>query len=476
MKLPVLPSFVANRAVETDDRLAVHDKYHGMPRWEVCRADASLMDAATAAAVAAAPAMAQMKPHERQRILRHCHGRLQEEAAELATHLVQEGGKPLGAARAEVARLLRTFELAADAAGRPIGGLHDLRGSPLSGTALAFERRFPVGPCAFITPFNFPLNLVAHKVAPALAVGCPFVLKPASATPISALRLGMILAETELPPGAFSILPATRAAADCLVTDDRLRFLSFTGSATVGWDLKRRAGKKRVTLELGGNAAAIVAADADLEAAVAALVQGGFNNSGQSCISVQRILVHHSLASAFTERLLAAVADLVVGDPADETTTVGPLIDEDEAERLMEWIAEATATGARVLCGGRRHAAVVAPTVLDRVADTCRIWAEEAFGPVVVLRPFDTVEEAFALVNASRYGLQAALFTRDIGTIQKAWDKLEVGAVIVNDSSSFRDDAMPYGGVKDSGLGREGVYSAMNEMTEPRLLVLPHAG
>lgn len=476
MNLPVEPCFLANRAIETDDRLPVHDKYRGTLAWEVCRADASLMDAAIAAAVEAAPVMAQMKPYERQRILRHCHTRLQAEAVDLTAILVGEGGKPIGAARAEVARLLRTFELSAEAAGRPVGALHDLRGSPLSGTALAFERRFPIGPCAFITPFNFPLNLVAHKIAPALAVGCPFVLKPASTTPVSALRLGRILAETDLPPGAFSILPGTREAADRLVTDERLRFLSFTGSASVGWDLKRRAGHKRVTLELGGNAAAIVAADADLDAAVLALVQGGFTNSGQSCISVQRILVHQSLAAAFTERLLAAVKQLVVGDPTDETTTIGPLIDEDEARRLTDWIAEAADGGARVLCGGGRHGAIVEPTVLERVPETCRVWAEEAFGPVVVLRAFDRLEEAFTLVNASRYGLQAALFTRDMGTIMQAWDRLAVGAVIVNESSSFRDDAMPYGGVKDSGLGREGVHNAMDEMTEPRLLVMPHAG
>ena len=476
MKLPVLPCFLANRTIETHDRLVVHDKYDGTPVWEVCRADATLMDAAIAAAAEAVPAMAQLKPYERQRILRHCHTRLQNEATDLATILVREGGKPIGAARAEVSRLLRTFELAAEAAGRPVGALHDLRGSPLSGATLAFERRFPIGPCAFITPFNFPLNLVAHKIAPALAVGCPFVLKPASVTPVSALRLGAILAETDLPPGAFSILPSTREGADRLVTDERLRFLSFTGSANVGWDLKRRAGKKRVTLELGGNAAAIVAADADLDAAVQALVQGGFTHSGQSCISVQRILVHRSLMVTFPERLLAGVKDLVIGNPANETTTVGPLIDEDEAQRLTDWIAEAAAGDARVLCGGSRNGALVEPTVLDRVPETCRIWAEEAFGPVVVLRPFDTLEEAFALVNASRYGLQAALFTRDMDTIMQAWDKLAVGAVIVNASSSFRDDAMPYGGVKDSGLGREGVHSAMDEMTEPRLLVMPHAG
>lgn len=476
MNLPVVPCFFANRAVETDGRFVVHDKYHGTPVWEVCRADASLMEAAIAAATEAAPAMAHMKPYERQRILRHCHTRLQDEAPDLTTTLVREGGKPVGAARAEVARLLRTFDLAAEAAGRPVGALHDLRGSPLSGAALAFERRFPIGPCAFITPFNFPLNLVAHKVAPALAVGCPFVLKPASATPVSAMRLGTILAETDLPPGAFSILPATRAAADRLVTDDRLRFLSFTGSASVGWDLKRRAGKKRVTLELGGNAAVIVTEDADLKATIQAVVQGGFTNSGQSCISIQRILVHRSLVAPFTDGLLAAVRDLDVGDPADEKTTVGPLIDEDEARRLADWISEAAGGGARVLCGGGRDGAIIEPTVLECVPESCRIWAEEAFGPVVVLRPFDTLEEAFALVNASRYGLQAALFTRDMDTIMQAWDKLAVGAVIVNASSSFRDDAMPYGGVKDSGLGREGVRSAMDEMTEPRLLVMPHAG
>ncbi|MGB7289176.1 MAG: aldehyde dehydrogenase family protein, partial [Candidatus Macondimonas sp.] len=339
MSIPVLPCYVANRPVQTDDRLPVRDKYHGSTRWEVSRVDAALMESAISGAVQAAPAMAHMRPHARQAILRHCLERLREQASSLAAILVQEGGKPLTAARAEVERLLRTFELAAEEAGRPEGAFHDLRGSPLSGETLAFERRFPVGPCAFITPFNFPLNLVAHKVAPALAVGCPFVLKPASNTPVSALMLGEILAETDLPPGAFSIVPCTREAANALVEDDRLHLLSFTGSAAVGWDLKARAGKKRVTLELGGNAACIVAADADLERAIPRIVQGGFGNSGQSCISVQRILVHRSLESAFRERLLDAVVALTVGDPAHADTVVGPLIDEDEAIRLEKWIA-----------------------------------------------------------------------------------------------------------------------------------------
>lgn len=475
MSIPVLPCYVANRPVQTQDRLPVRDKYHGATRWEVSRADAPLMESAIAGSVRAAPAMAGMRPHARQAILRHALARLREQAASLTTVLVQEGGKPLTAARAEVDRLLRTFELATEEAGRPEGAFHDLRGSPLSGEALAFERRFPVGPCAFITPFNFPLNLVAHKVAPALAVGCPFVLKPASNTPVSALMLGEILAETDLPPGAFSIVPCTREAANALVEDDRLRFLSFTGSAAVGWDLKARAGKKRVTLELGGNAACIVAADADLERAIPRIVQGGFGNSGQSCISVQRILIHRSLEAAFRERLLAAVAALAVGDPAHEATVVGPLIDEDEAKRLDQWVAEAQARGARVLCGGHRQGAVFSPTVLEAVPEDCSIWAEEAFGPVVVMRAFSRFDEALTIVNASRYGLQAALFSDHMPHILRAWESLEVGAVVINEAPSFRADAMPYGGVKDSGLGREGVRSAMVEMTEPRPLVFPHA-
>jgi len=475
MTIPVLPCYLANRPTLTDDHLEVRDKYHGTPRWAVSRADDSMMETAIARAVEAAPAVAAIAPHERQRILRHCLTRLHEEANELAAILVQEGGKPLGAARTEIHRLLATFELAAEEAARPAGELHDLRGNAQSGNALAFERRFPIGPCAFITPFNFPLNLVAHKVAPALAVGCPFVLKPASYTPVSALRLGAILAQTDLPDGAFSILPATREAADRLVTDARLRFLSFTGSAEVGWDLKARSGKKRVTLELGGNAGCIVAADADLDAAVAALVQGGFGNSGQSCISVQRILVHRSLEEPFRERLLAAVSTLAAGDPAKEDTIIGPLIDEKEAMRLETWVEEALSRGARQLCGGPRQGAVFPATVLQSVPDTCRLWAEEAFGPVVVLRSFDTIEEAFRIINDSRYGLQAGLFTQNMDGIFTAWNQLEVGAVVVNESSSFRADAMPYGGIKDSGLGREGVRNAMQEMTEPRLLVFPHA-
>jgi acyl-CoA reductase-like NAD-dependent aldehyde dehydrogenase len=333
-------------------------------------------------------------------------------------------------------------------------------------------QRVPVGPCSFITPFNFPLNLVAHKVAPALAVGCPFVLKPASLTPVGALILGELLAETDLPPGAFSILPCTRAGADRFTTDPRLRLLSFTGSAEVGWALKARAGKKKVVLELGGNAAVVVDEGVDLDDAVARIVIGAFYQSGQSCISVQRIIAHSSVYDALRDRLVAATEKLVVGDPHQEATFVGPLIAEKEARRLERDIASAVAAGGRLLTGGRREGAVLWPTLLEDVPRTEPLVAEEAFGPVAVLSRFTDFEQALASVNDSAFGLQAGVFTRDLGRAMKAWDHLEVGGVVVNDVPSFRVDHMPYGGVKDSGLGREGIRCAMEEMTEPRLLIL----
>jgi acyl-CoA reductase-like NAD-dependent aldehyde dehydrogenase len=333
-------------------------------------------------------------------------------------------------------------------------------------------KRVPVGVCGFITPFNFPLNLVAHKVAPALAVGCPFVLKPASTTPVGALLVGEILAETALPAGAFSILPARGADAERLATDERVRFLSFTGSPAVGWALKARAGRKKVTLELGGNAAVIVDADADLDDAVTRIVFGAFYQSGQSCIGVQRVIVHESIYDAFKARLVTATAALKMGDPRRENTFIGPMISEDEARRLSGWIDAARARGARVLTGGQRDGALLAATLLENVPRDADVCAKEAFGPVAVLSTFRDFDAALDEVNDSIYGLQAGVFTRDIYRAHRAWDRLEVGGVIVGDVPSWRVDHMPYGGVKESGQGREGVRFAMEEMTEVRMFVL----
>jgi acyl-CoA reductase-like NAD-dependent aldehyde dehydrogenase len=333
-------------------------------------------------------------------------------------------------------------------------------------------KRVPVGPCSFISPFNFPLNLAAHKIAPALAVGCPFVLKPASFTPVGALLIGEVLSETPLPEGAFSILPCPRDRAAQFVEDERLKLLSFTGSPAAGWDLKARAGKKKVILELGGNAAVVVDAGADLDDAVARIVFGAFYQSGQSCISVQRILAQESIYEEFRERLVASTRKLKAGDPKDGATFIGPLISEEAARRLESWIASAVSRGARILCGGRRLGVILEATLLEGVPKDEAICAKEAFGPVAALSSFRDFDEALAEVNDGVYGLQAGIFTRDLTKALRAWDRLEVGGVIIGDVPSWRVDHMPYGGVKDSGLGREGIRFAMEEMTEIRMLVI----
>jgi glyceraldehyde-3-phosphate dehydrogenase (NADP+) len=329
---------------------------------------------------------------------------------------------------------------------------------------------------AAVAPFNFPLNLVAHKVAPALAAGCPIVLKPASQTPLTALKLAEIVDVTGLPDGAFSVLPCARGPADALVTDPRVKLLSFTGSPGVGWDMKARAGKKRVILELGGNAFVVVNNDADLDLATARILAGAFAYAGQVCISVQHVLAHASVHAALTSRLLAALSTSVpVGDPLDPSVVCGPLIDDANATRMTTWIAEATQAGGRVLTGGKRTGNVVTPTLLADVPPSCRIAAEEAFGPIACLASFDSLDDAIARINASTFGLQAGVFTNRVDDLWRLYEALDVGGVIHNDAPTFRVDHMPYGGIKDSGFGREGLPTSLADYTEPKLLALrPH--
>jgi len=474
MLKPTYPYYLAGRACAPNADLVVHDKYSGQEACRVALADAAVIDQAIAAAVASQPALAAFAPDQRQAVLEHCVARFGERREELAVALCIEAGKPIRDARGEVTRLIDTFKIAAAEAVRIGGDVLELGISPRSRGYRGFVKRVPIGPCSFISPFNFPLNLVAHKVAPAIAAGCPWLLKPASRTPVGALIIGEVLAETDLPQGSFSILPCHRDGADLFTTDARFKLLSFTGSAAVGWDLKARAGKKKVVLELGGNAACLVDGDQhdDLDRVVERLVFGAFYQSGQSCISVQRVFAHASLFATLRAKLVAAAQSLVCGAPKDEATFIGPLIDEASAARLQDWIDDAVAAGARVLCGGRRRGALLPATVLEAVPRTAAIVAEEAFGPVVVLEPFADFEQALAAVNASRYGLQAGVFTHDLRHALGAWDVLEVGGVIVGDVPSWRVDHMPYGGVKDSGLGREGVRCAIEDMTEPRLLAI----
>lgn len=466
------PLYLNNQPLQPNTDLIVTDKYTGEVAFRCAQANAELIDRGIRGAVDAAEAMAAMPSYKRQAVLQHCVDRFKQRADELAEILCIEAGKPIRDAEGEVGRLIDTFRVAAEESVRMTGEVQPLDISPRSQGYQGFWKRVPIGPCSFIAPFNFPLNLAAHKIAPALGVGCPFVMKPASRTPIGALLIGEILAETDLPAGAFSILPAHRDGADLFTTDDRLKLLSFTGSPDVGWALKSRAGRKKVVLELGGNAAVIIDHDANLDDVVERVIFGAFYQSGQSCIGVQRILVHSSVYPQFREMLVARTKSLIAGDPKSRDTFVGPMISEQEARRLEEWIAEAVDRGATLLCGGQRHGPILAATLLEGVAADARINVEEAFGPVATLTSFDDFDEALRIVNDSKFGLQAGIFTRDLFKMFDAWDRLEVGGVVINDVPSFRVDNMPYGGIKDSGLGREGIRFAMEDMTEIRNLVV----
>lgn len=466
------PLYLANEALQPNTDLVVTDKYSGEVATRVALANAEMIDAGIDAATRAAEACASMPAYARQAVLEHCVRRFRERAEELAYALCIEAGKPIRDARGEVGRLIDTFHIAAGESVRMTGEVQPLDISPRAKGYQGMWRRVPIGPCSFVSPFNFPLNLAAHKVAPALAVGCPFVLKPASRTPLGALIMGEILAETDLPKGAFSILPAARDGADLFTTDDRLKLLSFTGSPDVGWALKAKAGRKKVVLELGGNAAVIVDADADIDDAVERIIFGAYYQSGQSCISVQRILVHASVYESLKQRLIAKVAALPMGDPREERTFIGPMIDVKEAARLESWIQEARDRGASLLAGGQREGAMLQATLLENVPQDTKLVTEEAFGPVAVISSFDDFESALRTVNDSRFGLQAGVFTNRLDHMLRAWEVLDVGGVVIGDVPSWRVDHMPYGGVKDSGLGREGVRFAMEDMTEIRNLVI----
>ena len=466
------PLYLNNRAAQPNTDLAVTDKFTGEVAFRTALATPDVIDAAIAGAVRAAEPMARMASYERQAVLDHCVVRFRERFDELAYALCVEAGKPIADAEGEVTRLIDTFRIAAEEATRNYGEVQPLDISPRARGYLGMWKRVPIGPCSFISPFNFPLNLAAHKIAPAIAVGCPFVMKPASLTPLGAIIMGEVLSETDLPEGAFSILPASRDGADLFTTDERLKLLSFTGSPGVGWDLKAKAGKKKVVLELGGNAAVVVDHDADLDHALERIIFGAFYQSGQSCIGVQRIIIHASIYDKFRDMLVARAMTLIAGDPKDRKTFIGPMISAKEAARLKGWIDSAVAGGARLLCGGGCSGNMLEATLLENVDRSADAYREEAFGPLAILSSFTDWDAALAEVNDSKFGLQAGLFTRDIHKVLEAWDHLDVGGVCVNDVSSFRVDNMPYGGVKDSGLGREGVRFAMEDMSEIRNLLI----
>src|SRR6185503_3416638 len=420
---------------------------------EVSNANSADAEAAIRSTVDAAAAMGALPSHARYHALQKIAGGLYDRREEIARLMMAESGKPITDAKREVSRAIQTFTVAAEEAKRIPGEVIPLDWTPGTDSHLGILRRIPIGPVLGITPFNFPLNLVAHKVAPALDAG--------------------------LPPGALNILPCDNTVAEQLVVDPRFKLLSFTGSAAVGWMLKAKCGKKKVVLELGGNAGVIVEPDADLELAAQRCAVGGFGYAGQTCISVQRIFVHHSIADLFTTKLLLQVARLKAGDPSDDSTVVGPLIDPAAAHRVETWIGEAVSQGARVLLGGKRMGSVMEATVLSHVTPTMKVFCQEVFGPVVTVTPYRHFDEAITVLNQSDYGLQAGVFTQDVNKIFHAFRHIEVGAVLANEIPTFRADHMPYGGVKDSGLGREGVQAAIEDMTEPRMLVLnlkPPAG
>ena len=467
------PYYLANQPVTGKQELDVPDKYTGKRATRVALADAAAVRKAIVAAHKAREAMAAFPPDARRDVLEHCVRRFGERFEELALALCIEAGKPIRDARGEVTRLIDTFRIAAGEATRGDGEVIELQISPRARGYRGMVKRVPIGVCSFITPFNFPLNLVAHKVAPAIAAGCPFVLKPAEKTPIGALIIAEILAETDLPKGAFSVVVCNTDDAAALIEDERIALLSFTGGL-VGWDLKARAGRKKVTLELGGNAACIVDADpgASLDYVVERLVFGAYYQSGQSCISVQRIYAQSGIYEKLRRKLKAAVAKLRMGDPRDEKTFIGPMVNEEAAQRVESWVAAARKGGAKVLAGGTRNGNMLPASLLEKVPHDSDLYRREAFGPVAMIEPFDDFEEALDLVNDSDFGLQAGVFTGNLANAMRAWDRLEVGGVIVGDVPSFRVDNMPYGGVKQSGLGREGVRYAIKDMTEQRLLVI----
>jgi len=465
--------FLAGRWVDSPDLLTIQNPARpGEPAGLTYQATPEQYEEAVQAAVAAFEVTRKLPAYERAATLRSVSTGIAARREELGRLIALEAGKPIRDALVEVDRATLTFRLGAEEAERIGGELMPLDLMASSKGRIGITRRFPVGPVAAISPFNFPLNLAAHKLAPAIAAGCSIVLKPPSKDPLTMLTVAEIVEEAGAPAGSVSILPMSRELGDRLVADDRFKVLTFTGSPAVGWDMKARAGKKRVVLELGGNAGAVVDRTADLDWAVRRITIGAFAYSGQSCISVQRIFVHDDVFDTFVERFIAAASILQVGDPLDPTTDLGPMVDEKAALRTQAWVDEAVAMGGRVLLGGKANGTFFAPTILADTPVEARVCSQEAFAPLVVLFRFSDFDDAVRRVNASQYGLQVGVFTNDLANAFTAFDELEVGGVILNDIPTYRIDHMPYGGVKDSGLGREGLRYAIEDMTEIRILVV----
>lgn len=450
----------------------VRAPYDHQPVAEICLAGTPEIEKAVQLALEAFLAFRQLPSHRRASALTHIAASLATRKEDFAHLMCLESGKPIMDARREVDRAIQTFTIAGEEAKRLPGEVIPMDVAPGMDHHMGIIHRFPIGPVLGITPFNFPLNLVAHKVAPCLAAGNPIIIKPAPQTPLTALLLAEVIQETDLPSGVFSVVPCNNQLAEQMARDPRFEALSFTGSVAVGWKLKSIAGKKRVLLELGGNAGVIIEPDADIDMAVQRCVTGGFSYSGQTCISVQRIYLHDQIYESFVESFASKVRALAAGDPSHENTVIGPLIDDRAACRVEEWIQEAVSQGAHLLAGGTRKGAVVEATILANVTPRMKVSCEEVFGPVVTITKYQDFPHALDLLNDSPFGLQAGVFTNDVNKVFQAFRELKVGAVLANEIPTFRADHMPYGGIKDSGIGREGVRYAIEDLTERKLLVM----
>lgn len=463
--------YLAGKFVRTNTEIEVQNPYKEIAFAKTFLAGEDELEIAIKAAQKVEKTMRDLPSFQRYEILMQIAQGLREQLNEIALILSKESGKPIRYAKGEIERSIQTFTVAAEESKRLPGELMSLDWTPAGKGKQGVVRYFPVGLVAGISPFNFPMNLAVHKIAPAIAAGCPIILKPSSNTPLSTLTLAKIIDKTSLPKGAVSILPMPRSVGNQLVTDDRFKLLSFTGSPHVGWLMKAQAGRKKVLLELGGNAGMVVAKSADINLAVDKALIGGFAYSGQVCIHAQRIYVAQEIFDEFTKAFVTKVKALKIGDPSKDSTELSAMIDENNAKRVEAWVNEAIDDGAKVLCGGKRKGTFYEATVLSETKARMKVCALEVFGPVVTLEPFKNFKKAIDEVNESDFGLQAAVFTNRIDEMDYAFNNLEVGGVVINDAPTFRVDHMPYGGVKDSGLGREGLKYAIQEMMEARILV-----
>ena len=469
---PIYPAYIGGNFTETKNILEVRNPYNNELIAQTFLCDISDLETAITSAQNCAPELKKLSSYAKHKILLHIAEEILRQKNRLAEILCLESGKPLRFAIAEIERAYQTFLIAAEECKRIPKEYLSLDTTQVAEGRKGLVDYFPIGIVAGISPFNFPMNLAVHKIAPAIACACPILLKPASATPLSVLELAKIIHETDLPKGAISILPMSRNMGNNLVTDERIKLLSFTGSPEVGWEIKKNAGKKKVVLELGGNAGVIISKQTSIDSILKKCIIGAFSYSGQICIHAQRFFVHESLYDEFVSKMKEEAEKLIFGNPLDENTNISVLIDEANAQRVDKWVQEAIRQGASLICGGKRIGSYYSPTILCATSGKMNVWSEEVFGPVCCIEKFSEIRQAVEMVNDSRFGLQCGLFSDSLSEINYCVHHLDVGGIILNDAPTLRFDQMPYGGIKDSGLGREGVKYAMMEMLEPKILVL----